>query len=336
MPFEAAHVVEVGELCGEPVAMRQGDVVRQLRETRQAKVQQEDRGASSEALMQTFQRKDTCMTKCKRMLPVLAAVAMAGCVTTEQMPDGTTKVRFSDETVSSLTSMMPSSLVKGMAGGAGSGALDLIPTKSLAGSGLYLYFNGRYDFACASALLYSAKTGQDLDKDTNETCRDRYFQRQAKLKRAGLPYDRAAPSYDAHNPPDAYWAQLKGQILGQLANTQQFAARFTSISSFDKNGNLTMVPGFMGDGSGRHVALVTVPARIPVVMEDPGSEARMRSQASRLNTRAGQWTTCYAVLAYDSTRDRGRRPVTVLASEYLQYEVRFKVASISCRAGMHS
>ncbi|WBM32210.1 hypothetical protein [Pseudomonas sp. NY11382] len=38
------YVVEVGELCGEPVEMRQGDVVRQLRETRQAKVQQQDMG----------------------------------------------------------------------------------------------------------------------------------------------------------------------------------------------------------------------------------------------------------------------------------------------------
>ncbi|MNH41938.1 hypothetical protein D3C79_1035330 [compost metagenome] len=38
------YVVEVGQPCGEPVEMRPGDVVRQLRETRQAKVQQQDMG----------------------------------------------------------------------------------------------------------------------------------------------------------------------------------------------------------------------------------------------------------------------------------------------------
>ncbi|MGA9660309.1 MAG: hypothetical protein WBQ92_01330 [Pseudomonas alloputida] len=38
------YVVEVGEPCGDPVEMRPGDVVRQLRETRQAKVQQQDMG----------------------------------------------------------------------------------------------------------------------------------------------------------------------------------------------------------------------------------------------------------------------------------------------------
>jgi len=42
------------------------------------------------------------MTKCTLILPILAAVAMAGCVTTEKMPDGTTKIRFSDEAANSL------------------------------------------------------------------------------------------------------------------------------------------------------------------------------------------------------------------------------------------
>ncbi|MFK0093877.1 hypothetical protein [Pseudomonas sp. NPDC090592] len=276
------------------------------------------------------------MTKCRLILPVLAAAAMAGCVTTEQMPDGTTKIRFSDEAVSSLTSMMPSGLVTGVAGGAGSGGLDLIPTKSQTGSGLYLYFNGRYDFACASALLYSAKSGQDLDSNTNASCRDGYFQRQAELRLAGNPYDRAAPTYDARNPPDAYWARLKGQTIGQLAATQQFTTRFTAIPRVDSNGNITITPGFMGEGSGRHVALVTTPHRIPVVMDDAGFAAQMRSKASKLNTRSGEWTTCDAVLAYSSTVDRGRRPASIAASEYLQYEVQFTVASMSCRDGMRS
>lgn len=38
------YVVEVGEPCGQPVEMQPGDVVKQLQETRQAKVQQQDMG----------------------------------------------------------------------------------------------------------------------------------------------------------------------------------------------------------------------------------------------------------------------------------------------------
>ncbi|MBP2260272.1 hypothetical protein [Pseudomonas sp. BP8] len=38
------YVVEVGEPCGEPIEMRSGDVVRQLQDTRQAKVKQQDMG----------------------------------------------------------------------------------------------------------------------------------------------------------------------------------------------------------------------------------------------------------------------------------------------------
>lgn len=67
------------------------------------------------------------MTKYKLILLLLATAGMAGCVTTEQMPDGTTKIRFSDEAVNSLTSMMPNALVTGVAGGAGGGRSTLSP-----------------------------------------------------------------------------------------------------------------------------------------------------------------------------------------------------------------
>ncbi|HGM5584233.1 TPA: hypothetical protein ACKP2Y_000532 [Pseudomonas putida] len=275
------------------------------------------------------------MTKCKFILPVLAAVAMAGCVTTEQMPDGTTKIRFSDETVSSLTSMMPNGLVTGVAGGAGSGGLDLIPTKSPVGNGQYLYFNGQYDYTCASALLYSAKSGKELDRDVNEECRDRYFQRQLALKLAGKPYDRAAPAYDADNPPDAYWARLKGRTLARLAATQQFATRFGGLPRVDRNGNITISVGFMGVGSGQHVALTTTPQRIPVVMEDAGFAAQMRTQSAKQNTEVGDWTTCDAVLAYNSVADRGARPANIAPGDYMQYVVRFTVSSLSCKDALH-
>ncbi|WP_434518478.1 hypothetical protein [Pseudomonas sp. NFX1] len=38
------YVIDVGEPCGEPVEMRPGDVVQQLQQTQQAKVQQQDMG----------------------------------------------------------------------------------------------------------------------------------------------------------------------------------------------------------------------------------------------------------------------------------------------------
>jgi len=38
------YVIDVGEPCGEPVEMRPGEVVQQLQQTQQAKVQQQDMG----------------------------------------------------------------------------------------------------------------------------------------------------------------------------------------------------------------------------------------------------------------------------------------------------
>ncbi|HDS1733922.1 hypothetical protein [Pseudomonas sp. BP8] len=275
------------------------------------------------------------MIKCKLILPVLAAVAMAGCVTTEQMPDGTTKIRFSDEAVSSLTSMMPAGVVTGVANGTGGSGLDLVPTRNPARSGQYLYFNGQYDYECAAALLYSAKSGQSMDAETSSKCRQRYFSRQQELKMAGKPYDRAAPAYDAYNPPEAYWATLTGRTTSQLAAMEQFSTRFTGMPRIDRAGNISIIVGFLGVAKGQHTALVTTPERTPVAINDAGFEAQMRSKAARLNARGSEMTSCDAVLAYHSAVDKGRRPAGVRASDYARYEVRFTVASMGCQDSLY-
>ncbi|NIF27691.1 hypothetical protein F3J44_15075 [Pantoea sp. Tr-811] len=274
------------------------------------------------------------MTKFKLILPMLATVAMAGCVTTERMPDGTTKIRFSDETTSSLASLVPTSVATGMAGGGGSG-LDLMPTRSPLNSGQFLYFAGQYDYECAAALLYSAKSSQPMDTQTSNTCRDRYFSRQQALKMAGKPYNRAAPAYDAANPPQAYWAQMTGQTISQLAGTGQFATRFTGLPRVGSDGQITMVVGFLGAGRGQDVALATTPMRTPVVINDAGFEAQMRSKAARLNTKVGDMSTCDAVLAYNGAVDKGRKPANVSARDYSRYEVRFTVASMGCKNSLY-
>ncbi|MNN30140.1 hypothetical protein D3C76_994360 [compost metagenome] len=274
------------------------------------------------------------MIKLKPLLPIMAALTMAGCMTAERMPDGKTRIRFSDETANSLASLIPAGVVPGSAAASG-GELDLMPKKSPAGSGLYLYFNGRYDFACASALLYSAKSGRPLDESANVVCRDRYYQRQLALKQAGNPYDRAAPPYNAHNPNNEYWEKLKGQTLGQLRTTQRFATRLSAITRIERDGNHTISLGFAGDGDGVHVALVPQPIRIPVLMENADEQAKLRMLAANATTQIGEWVTCNVLLDYDRTLDRGPRPRHITSQEYRQYEVLFNVASVSCKRGIH-
>lgn len=271
------------------------------------------------------------MTKCKLILPLLAAVAMAGCVTTEQMPDGTTKIRFSDEAVSSLTSMMPSSVVTGIAGGAGSGGVDLNYTMNPLKNGTYLYLNGQYDYECAAALLYSAKSGKPMSAEISNTCRDNYLMQQERLRMAGKPYDRGVPAFDPANPPNAYWAKVAGRTISQLAAVNQFNVRFAGYPRVDRNGKITIRVQFMGGAPGQYASLVTTPERTTVVLDDAAFELGMRKRSTDMNTEIGQLITCDAVLGYSNAVDKGARPASISPGAYSRYEVRFTVNSLGCK-----
>ena len=271
------------------------------------------------------------MTKCTLILPILAAVAMAGRVTTEKMPDGTTKIRFSDEAANSLASLMPTGVVTGIAGGAGSGGLDLNYSLSPLNSGEYLYLNGQYDFECAAAMLYSAKSGQPMDAKISKTCRDGYFLRQEQLRMAGKPYDRGVPAYDPANPSNAYWEKVAGRTVSQLAPINQFKVRFAGYPRVDRNGNISIRVSFMGAADGQYADLVTTPERTPVVLDDAGFAQGMRKRVAELNTQIGELIACEAVLGYSKAVDKGPRPSSISAGDYSRYEVRFTVASMGCK-----
>lgn len=271
------------------------------------------------------------MTKYKLILLLLATAAMAGCVTTEQMPDGTTKIRFSDEAVSSLTSMMPNALVTGVAGGAGGEAVNLIPTISPLGTGEPLYLNGRFELQCASALLYSAKSGRPLDAQISNRCRSSYFLRQEQLRMAGKSYDRGAPAYDPSNPPNEYWSKVVSRTVNQLAAKDKFIARFAGYPRIESGGGITISVRLLGESQGTYAALATTPARTPVVLDDAGFELGMRQRAARVGNQVVDAIACDAVLAYSKTVDKGPRPSSIDASSYTRYEVLFTVASMGCK-----
>lgn len=275
------------------------------------------------------------MIKLRLLLPLLATVTLSGCMTTERMPDGTTKIRISDDAAKSLASLMPGGVVTGLSGSGGSGQLDLNPTQSPLKTSEWLYFNGQHDFECATAFMYAAKTAKQMDAQLDGDCRDRYLQRQQLLKRAGKTYDRSAPMADPTNPPEAYWRSLSGRLISQLAAIDSFPARFGSLPQQDRYGRYTIKANFLGAVMGQPVALATIPALIPVTIDDAGFEAKMRAESSRLNTNGGGWVSCSSVLVFDSAVDKGRRPAKISSSEYSRYEVRFKVASMGCKDAIH-
>lgn len=265
-------------------------------------------------------------------------VSLSGCLTTQEMPDGSTRIRVSDETSTSLASLMPSGvlpMVSGNSNSGVSGGMDLNPSLSTLGTGEWMYLNGRFDYECMSALLFSAKSGQQMDAETSDTCRDRYFLRQQQLKRAGKAYDRGAPAYDPANPPTAYWKTVSAQTISQLAGMSQFKTRFEGLPRFDKAGQLSVKVGFLGAAKGQDTRLVTVPDRTPVVIADAGFESGMRSRSAQMKTDVGEMSACSAVLSVVNAVDKGRRPARIPSSEYSRYEVQFQVASMGCKNSVH-
>ncbi|PYB88925.1 hypothetical protein Q9323_02895 [Pseudomonas fulva] len=268
------------------------------------------------------------MTLCRFLLPMLAAMALTGCVTTEQMPDGRTKVRFSDDTVSSLTSMMPSAMANGIAGSAGS-ELDLIATLP-SSSGEYLYLGGRFDAECTAALFYSAKSGKPLATKIDDSCRIRYLARQQDLKAIGKPYDRAAPVGELDGPHHPYWDSLTRRVIGQLAAQKQFKTRVGVIPRYDKAGTPFVTLGFLGQGKSEDYALRATPAPAPVVFSDPADGVQMRATAVRRQTDLGESIKCEALLEPQAAVDLRRKPPSVNTSDFTRYVVPMKITSMSC------
>ncbi|MBF8660097.1 hypothetical protein [Pseudomonas putida] len=270
------------------------------------------------------------MPLCRFLLPMLTTMALAGCVTTEQMPDGRTKIRFSDDTVSSLTSMMPAAMATGIAGGAGSeGGLDLIATLP-SSSGEFLYLGGRFDAECTAALFYSAKSGKPLANKIDRSCRIRYLARQQDLKAIGKPYDRAAPVGELEGSHHPYWDSLTRRVIGQLAAQKQFKTRVGVIPRYDKAGTPFVTLGFLGQGKSEDYALRTTPAPAPVVFSDPAYGAQMRATAVRRQTDLGESIKCEAWLEPQGAVDLGRKPPSVNTSDFARYVVPMKITSMGC------
>ncbi|MGJ3438582.1 hypothetical protein AAZU54_01130 [Pseudomonas sp. Je.1.5.c] len=267
----------------------------------------------------------------KSLLPIMAAMAMTGCMTAERMPDGTTKIRFSDEAANSLASLIPNGVVPGRAHGVSASGLDLNYTMNPLNNGTYLYLNGQFEYDCAAAMLYSAKSGQPLEVSMSNNCRSSYLMQQEKLRMAGKPYDRGAPAYDPANPPHAYWAKVVARTKAQLAAANQFNVRFAGYPRLGRNGKITIRVQFMGAASGEYASLVTIPERTEVVLDDPQLEVALRNQSKEVNTVITQVISCDAVLDYNKAVDKGPRPAAISPGEYSRYEVRFVVNKMGCK-----
>ncbi|ARR15277.1 hypothetical protein [Xanthomonas citri] len=218
----------------------------------------------------------------------------------------------------------------------GAGVISLVPVRTPLGP---RYLDSRFDYACAVRLLYSAKTGQAMDAQSRDDCRNHYLLDQAKLKQAGRPYDRAAPAFHTTEnvgQQTRYWESLADSTIAALRSAEKFGTEFQSFAYVDPStGRLNITPMLPTDGAS-DASITLLPKQLPISLDDPAAEARLKTEAVPDGGRfrqAGQ-VRCTLSLEHHQSRDNGpwkAERATVRHSEYVRYEVQMTVAATGCR-----
>jgi len=264
------------------------------------------------------------------LLLAAASALLGGCITTQKMPDGSTKVRITNAPSVTgsgsgpLGGLLPGATetsqgLVGVDGVVGAdGVVSLIPKTNPLPNGPLMYLNGQFAYSCMSELLYAAKSGANrLRERVDSICRTRYLVRQSELKRAGKPYDTSAPRATSAEAA-AYWQSLVERNIAALRGANRFAVRVKQIAHINKTtGMLSVRPGLAGRVDGDPVNMVTVPADVPVVADDA-------ELVNHLKTRGGGFIICGAIWEFlrivdHNTGNAGGR-----------FEMQFKAAQMEC------
>lgn len=266
--------------------------------------------------------------------PVLlasAALVLAGCVTTQTMPDGSTKVRITNKPTSNAESTQGNGLPGSAVSGGitdGNGVVSLIPVDSPnKPRGAYpVFLGGRFTYECMTELLYAAKNGTEVHKQRGADCRQEYLIRQKELKRAGKPYDTKAPVFGLNPASDnAYWQALVDETLTTLRGAKQFQIRFAKIAKISPSGQITVRPSFGNDSTNNYVMLRTVPADVPVLLDDVTFANKISTNPDNRKNGFGDWITCTGAVNFLGTVDHKT------GNNYGRYEVQFNAVQMGCK-----
>ena len=259
------------------------------------------------------------------LLLTAASALLGGCITTQTMPDGSTKVRITNDpsviASSPLGRLLPGSTETSQGVVGADGVVSLIPTKHPLPDRGMLYLNGQFTYTCMTELMYAAKSGANrLRERPDEGCRQEYLIRQGELKRAGKPYDTSAPAFGSNTATEAaYWQSLVERNIAALRGANRFAIRFANIANVSKTGAISVRPGFGEAQTNDYVKMLPVPVEVPVVLDDAAFAYRLRS------TGFSDGIACDATWEFLRTVDHNT------GYNYGRFEVQFKTVQMGCR-----
>lgn len=259
-----------------------------------------------------------------------ALLSLSGCVTTEKLADGSTRVSLNTDPRLMAKTLKGESepLAKAAPLVDEQGNVSLIPQVNPLGRNRgNLYLGGRFNYSCMTEFVYSAKSGLGKLRDrADEACKQDYLARQSELRRKGLPHDAAAPVYGSNRAEeDAYWNALSVQTVSDLSRASQFSIRFAKIVEVAKDGGLSIQPSIGEAVTNDYVRMMPVPASVPVIIEDAAFASRLSSDPDKRKTGVGDWVSCDAVWHFVGTKDRNT------GYSYGRYEVQFATKQMGCQ-----
>jgi len=265
------------------------------------------------------------------LLVAVTSALLGGCITTQTMPDGSTKVRITANPAGifgrSQEQPLPGTTETSQNLIGEDGVVSLIPTNHPLPGGEMLYLNGQFTYACMTELMYAAKSGASrLRERPDNACRQDYLIRQNELRRAGKPHDTAAPAFGSNTAAEAaYWQSLVERNIAILRGANRFSLRFGKIAIISKTGEISVKPAFAEAINNDYVRMLSVPADVPVVLDDPEFARRISSDPDNRRTGVGDWIACDATWEFLRTVDHNT------GYNYGRFEVQFKTVQMGCR-----
>lgn len=258
-----------------------------------------------------------------RVVLLVAIFFCAGCVSTQNMPDGSVRVKLFDRRLVNqylANQVLPSQAGQQVQGMDEPGVISLLATKDPFSDNL-LYLDGRFPIQCLSEFMYMAKSGSDsLKKNTEyKGCRYAYMKLQYNKRKAGMPYDMAAPSlFDATEAEiNAYWEHVVSEAIAYLNTSNKYRIRFYKLTNAKGNGLVTISPKLGDPGGDINALLACVPSEVPITVDDPVIMAKMQRQTETIG--------CDAIWEYQKSFEK-----TATNSLSTRYMVVFKTTKIKC------
>ncbi|EKN4699705.1 hypothetical protein JE939_002877 [Yersinia ruckeri] len=288
----------------------------------------------------------------RAVLTGFLALLLSACVTSQKQPDGSTKVRITNNPEVVAETPVGKYLSSVFGSGDNVAASKAVADNSLTSEDLpnqkgnERYLNRKLTYGCLSYMLFTAKSdSHNINAEMNDKCRSRYNSDQHSLKLAGLPYDEKVElmSGEYSNKNTVYWDDLSHNVITTLKNNNDFTLSYSIQPAFKLRETSPMaysevrVNVYPRSANGTEYGIEVIPSPLAMTFKTDKDHQLFLSDVKRVNAMSvsglakiglGLPINCDVKLSYLDTKDNGAS--TNSKSDTHRFVTRLKAASQIC------